>query len=82
MNNIILIYSIINFERRDTLLRNQRHIRNSHVKIISSRRTARDISDLDYFQFIDNTELNTPARKITKAKAKVILARRAENSLV
>lgn len=72
----------INSEEGDIMLSNARHIKTAHAKVISSRRMGSEIRDLGYFEFTDNIELNTPARKTIKAKAKVVSSRRADHSLV
>jgi predicted lactoylglutathione lyase len=74
--------SYINSEEGDIMLSNARHIKTAHAKVISSRRADSEIRDLGYFEFTDNIELNTPARKTIKAKAKVVSSRRADHSLV
>ena len=74
--------SYINSGEDDYMLNSVRLRKSISSSVSMSQRADNLIEDLNYFEYMDNFELNTTVRKKIKVKGKVVSSKRADNTLV
>lgn len=74
--------SYINSREDDYMLNSVRNRKSISSSVSISQRADNLIKDLNYFEYMDNFELNTTVRKKIKVKGKVVSSKRADNTLV